>query len=152
MMLSWGRQLHRLCLAIRQAMCGLGCLTKTCFWWKKLTQPALQIFGGCFEGIQKDFWFWQFSGGAQVISVLAFLHCRFSLRPHFTRQNESWVKIYNVKKVKTEMNCAPPKTYPNQKSFWIPSKQSLNTCRAGWANFFHQKHVMWNTLVRTHNS
>ena len=36
----------------------LGCFTKTCFWWKKLAQPALQVFGGWFEGIQKDFWFW----------------------------------------------------------------------------------------------
>ena len=34
-----------------------------------------------------------------------------------------WVKIYNVKKVKTEM------TYPNQKPFWIPSKQAPNTWR-----------------------
>ena len=48
----------------------IGCLTKTCFWWKKSAQPALQVFGGCFEGIQKDFSFWQLLGGAQVISVL----------------------------------------------------------------------------------
>ena len=39
------------------------------------------------------------------------------------------------------MTCAPPKTCQNQKSFWIPSNQPPNTCRAGWANFFHQKHV-----------
>ena len=70
-----------------------------------------------------------------------FLHYRFSLSPHFARQSNGWVKIYNVKKVKTEMTCAPPKTCQNQKSFWIPSNQPPNTCRAGWANFFHQKHV-----------
>ena len=35
---------------------------------------------------------------------------------------EGWVKIYNVKMVKTEMACAPHKTGQNQKSFWIPSK------------------------------
>ena len=70
-----------------------------------------------------------------------FLHCRFSLSPHFARQSNGWVKIYNVKKVKTEMTCAPPKTCQNQKSFWIPSNQPPNTCRSGWANFFHKKHV-----------
>ena len=39
------------------------------------------------------------------------------------------------------MTCAPPKTYQNQKIFWILSKQPPNTCIARWANFFHQKHV-----------
>ena len=39
------------------------------------------------------------------------------------------------------MTCATPKTYQNQKFFWIPSKQPPNTCRAGSAIFFHQKHV-----------
>ena len=33
----------------------LGCPTKTCFSKKKMAQPAPQVFGGCFEGIQKDF-------------------------------------------------------------------------------------------------
>ena len=45
------------------------------------------------------------------------------------------------------MTCAPPKTYQNQKSFWIPSKQPPNTCRAGWATFFHQKMFSWDTLM-----
>ena len=39
------------------------------------------------------------------------------------------------------MTCAPPENFQNQKSFWIPSKQPPNICRAGWVNFFHQKHV-----------
>ena len=38
----------------------LGCFTKTCFLWKKMAQPALQVFGSWFEGIQKDFWFYKF--------------------------------------------------------------------------------------------
>ena len=50
--------------------CLIGCFAKTFFRWEKLAQPALQVFGGCFEGIQKDFWFWQVLRGAQVISVL----------------------------------------------------------------------------------
>ena len=35
----------------------LRCFTKTCFLRNKMAQPALQVFGGWFEGIQKDFWF-----------------------------------------------------------------------------------------------
>ena len=57
------------------------------------------------------------------------------------RKSEGRVKIYTVKMVKTEMACAPPKTCQNQKSFWIPSNQPPNTCTAGCANFFLQKHV-----------
>ena len=57
------------------------------------------------------------------------------------RKSEGRVKIYNVKMVKTEMACAPPKTCQNQKSFWIPSNQPPNTCTAGCANLFLQKHV-----------
>ena len=30
-----------------------------------MAQPALQVFGGWFEGIQKAFWFWQVLGVAQ---------------------------------------------------------------------------------------
>ena len=41
------------------------------------------------------------------------------------------MKMYNVKKVKTEMICAPPKTYQNQKYFWTPSRQPQNTYKAG---------------------
>ena len=36
-------------------------------------------------------------------------------------QSEGWVKIYNVKMVKTEMARGPPKLCWNQKSFWILS-------------------------------
>ena len=43
-----------------------------------------------------------------------FLHCRFSLSLYFARQSGGWVKIYNVKKVKMEMTCAPQKTYQTQ--------------------------------------
>ena len=35
---------------------------------KEMAQPALQVFGGWFEGIWKNFWFWQVLGGAQAIS------------------------------------------------------------------------------------
>ena len=52
--------------------CPIGCFTNTCFWWKGMAQPALQVFGGCFEVIQKEFWFWQLLVGVQVISVLSF--------------------------------------------------------------------------------
>ena len=37
--------------------------------------------------------------------------------------------------------CAPSKSCQNQKSFWIPSKQPLNTCIAGCTYFFFEKHV-----------
>ena len=30
------------------------------------------VFGGCFEGIQKDLLFWQVLGGAKVILILTF--------------------------------------------------------------------------------
>ena len=70
-----------------------------------------------------------------------FLHWRFWLGRYSVWQSEGWVKNYNVKNVKTEITCAPPKTYQNQKSFWIPSNQPPNTCTAGWAKFFHKKHV-----------
>ena len=43
--------------------------------------------------------------------------------------------------VKTEMGCAPPKTFQNQKSFWVPSKQAPNIYRVGWAISFLQKSV-----------
>ena len=75
------------------------------------------------------------------------LHCRFSLSLHFARQRAGWVKIYNVKKVKTEKTCAPPKTYQSQKSFWVPSKKPPNTCRVGWANFFIKNMFSWKTLL-----
>ena len=39
-----------------------------------MAQPALQVFGGCFEGIPKDFYVDKVIGGAQVISVLTFFY------------------------------------------------------------------------------
>ena len=60
-------------------------------------------------------------------------------------KSEGWVNIYNVKMSKTEMACAPPKTCQNQKSFWIPSNQSPNTCGA-WSHFFFKNSFSWNTL------
>ena len=36
-------------------------------------------------------------------------------------RSKGWVKIYNVKMVKTEMARGPPKLCRNQKSFWILS-------------------------------
>ena len=40
-------------------MPSLGCFTKKCFLMKKLAQPALQVFGGCFDF---DFEFDKFVG------------------------------------------------------------------------------------------
>ena len=37
------------------ADCSLGCFMKTCFRWQKLAQTALQVFGCCFEGVQRYF-------------------------------------------------------------------------------------------------
>ena len=37
---------------------------------QKMAQPILQVFGDYFEGIQKNFWFWQVSEGAQVILLV----------------------------------------------------------------------------------
>ena len=39
------------------------------------------------------------------------------------------------------MGCAPPKTFQNQKSFRVPSKQASNIYRVGWAISFLQKNV-----------
>ena len=74
---------------------------------KKLAQPALQVFGGCFDF---DFEFDKFFGVHKSFPFWPFLHCRFSLSLHSVWQSEGWVKIYNVKEVKTEMTYAPPKT------------------------------------------
>ena len=51
-----------------------------------------------------------------------FLRCRFSLSPHFARQTKSKILL-------------------------VSFKQPPNTCRAGWANFFQQNMLSWNTLV-----
>ena len=37
--------------------------------------------------------------------------------------------------------CAPPKTCPNQKSFWDPLNQPPNTTGMGWEFWFSKKHV-----------
>ena len=46
-------------------MCSLGCPSKTCFFENKKVQPISVVFGGWFEGCQKDFVFEQVLGGAQ---------------------------------------------------------------------------------------
>ena len=43
----------------------VGCPSKTCFLENKKAQPIPVVFGGWFEGSQKDFWFWQVLWGAQ---------------------------------------------------------------------------------------
>ena len=69
----------------------LGCLTKTCFWWRKLAQAALQVFGGCFEGIQKEFWFWQLLGVA--IAILIFNNFwGFNFHP----KTPNWAELWKV--------------------------------------------------------
>ena len=52
------------------------------------------------------------------------------------------MKIYNVKMSKTEMACTPPKSCRNQKSFWDPSTNHLNTTGVGWVFFISKKHVL----------
>ena len=59
----------------------------------------------------------------------SFPFCGFSLSPSLCLAK--WGLGENVEKVKTKTTCAPPKTYQNKKSFWIPSKQAPNTCRVG---------------------
>ena len=62
-------------------------------------------------------------------------------------RSEGWVKINNVKKFKTEMICAPPKSCQNQKSFRIPSKQPTNTYSAHWAKKIIKNLFPWNNLL-----
>ena len=57
-----------------------------------------------------------------------------------------------VEIVKTEMGCAPPITFQNQKSFWIPSKQPPDTYWAGWAISFLQKTCFRETPFCSHTS
>ena len=114
-------------LHVCNLICAVGCFReKLCFrrkkLWKNVGRPALQVF----------------------------LDCRFLLSPHVVRHSEGWVKIYNVKELKMEMICAPTQTYQIQNSFWIPSKQPPNTCKAGWAiSFSHQNMFSWNTQAVT---
>ena len=49
------------------------------------------------------------------------------------------MKIYNVKKVKTEMTCAPPKTYRNQTNL-LDSFPRMCNCN---------KHIIYNTVSVT---
>ena len=48
------------------------------------------------------------------------------------------------------MTCANPKTYQNQKFFWIPSNQPPNTHRMGWV-FIYKNMFWWDTLLRIYN-
>ena len=48
------------------------------------------------------------------------------------------VKIYNVKRVKTEVALGPLKLCRNQKSFWVLSNQPPGLCLAG-SDFFVEK-------------
>ena len=58
---------------------------------KKLAQAALQIFGGCFEGIQKEFWFWQLLGVAIAILILTtFWGCNFHPK------TPNWAELWKV--------------------------------------------------------
>ena len=50
------------------------------------------------------------------------------------------------------MTCAPPKSCQNQKSFWIPSKQPPNTCRAVEPIFSIKNMFSWDTLLYTPRS
>ena len=129
---------------IPKTIYSLGCFTKTCFMKTVWSTCSASIWGlhwrnpkgflnlACFRGFKSNFGFDLFYN----VDIHSALTSQVSVW-----QSEGWVKIYSVKKVKTEMTCAPSKTYQNQKSFWIPWKQPPNTCRAGWANFFHQKYV-----------
>ena len=100
----------------------LGCLTKTFFEEKTRLNPLCKYLGVALKESKRIFDFYKSWGVHKSFPFWPFLHCRFSLSPHSVWQNKGWVKIYNIKKVKTEMTCAPPKSCQNQKSFWIPSK------------------------------
>ena len=106
------------------------------FFWRN---PKLFLISTSFKGCTTHF----------RVDLFYIVH-RFSLSPEFAGQSEGWVKFYNVKKVKTEMTCAPLKKCQNKISFWIPSKWPPNTYRAGWANFvFIKKMFSWNILRNT---
>ena len=51
------------------------------FFNNKKKQPILQVFGGWFEGIQTDFWFWRGLEGAKVISALIFFKLQIFTQP-----------------------------------------------------------------------
>ena len=84
------------------------------FLWKQFGQPALQVFGGCIEGIQKDFWIWLVLGGSKVISAFDLFYI-VDIHSALTSQVSVW-QTYNEDEVKREMICALPKNCQNQKS------------------------------------
>ena len=51
------------------------------------------------------------------------------------------MKIYNVKKVKTEMTCAPPKTYKIKNPFGFLQTNFQILAERVEPFFFHKKHV-----------
>ena len=57
---------------------------------------------------------------------------------------EGWVNIYNVKKSKTEMACAPPKSSRN------PSTYRPNTTGVGWFFLFQQNMFWWDGHPSAH--
>ena len=68
----------------------------------------------------------------------------------FVRKSEGWVKIYNVKMIKTGMARGPPKLCRNQKSFWILSTYKVKPygwCVLGFANLISENIEFINTLV-----
>ena len=60
------------------------------------------------------------------------------------QKSEGWVKIYNVKMVKTEMARGPPKLCRNQKSFWIYAlRQLLSLFVVKFQKVFH---LVWRSF------
>ena len=60
---------------------------------ERMAQTAVQVFGGWFEGNQRDFLFWQVLVGVQDISVLPIF--TFSLIPYFS-EPAKWRLSENV--------------------------------------------------------
>ena len=58
----------------------LWCFTKTYFWWKKLAQLALQLFGGCFTVLVTSplcFLVWFFCFSSSKLFILSCFFCFF---------------------------------------------------------------------------
>ena len=90
-------------------------------------KPNPVVFECCFEGSQKDFWFWKLLGGAQGVLWVANISQIFDGLLH------------------------PLQSCQNQTSFWDPSKQHPSTTRFGWI-FLFKNMFCWDSLIWTYLS
>ena len=87
-------------------------------------KPNPVVFECCFEGSQKDFWFWKLLGGAQGVLWVANISQIFDGLLH------------------------PLQSCQNQTSFWDASKQHPSTTRFGW--IFYSKTCFTGTASYEH--